>query len=1457
MLRSRLVSRSFALLALSIFWTLHPSSGPSVSARTASIGSAAAAASPATIPAYGDLSTSFIQNHGQAPSEVRFLSATGGAPIFFTDRDVRLVLARDGRRAALFLEFVGARDAHLIRPEERSGSFVNHLIGADVGRWKSGLPTYRAIRYSNVWPGIDAVFRGGDEALKYELVVRPGADPSRIRLRYRGGDAIRLTPSGELALDTAAGSVIDSAPTTYQMRDDGRYTPVESRYYLDADGAHGFKLGLYDTSRPLVIDPSIVYSTFLGGSAADQGNAIAVDATGNAYVAGSTRSADFPVTPGAYDTSWGGGATGIPPDAFVAKLNATGTALVYLTYLGGFASDEALGIAVDAAGSAYVTGYTESSDFPATPGALQTSIGSGGRDAFVAKLNAAGTDLVYSTFVGANAATNATAIAVDAAGAANITGDTLASNLPTTTGAIHAARIAPGRRDGFLLKLAPSGSSVSYGTYIGGSQEDLGTGVAIDGSGYSYVVGHTYSSDLRTSANAIQPEGNPSAYKSGDAGDSFIPMHNGLRVRRVTAFAVDPQLANVIYAGTDEAGLFTSNDGGASWTTINGGLPSSHPAVHDIAIQPRDAAVLVAVTSGGIYKSTDSGSTWRWVLSNAATRVVFAPSDPQVLYAASNSGGLKSVDGGESWMTVLSLAASAVAVDPRDAGIVYFGTQTAGVSKSIDGGSTWTAANNGLPSFSRHITALGLDPASPTVLYAAVQNTSAFKTSDGGASWFGIENCCSDVTRFTFDARDSRVLYASGENGIDKTTDGASWQKVRVRGIWGMDVHGFAASAGTLFAGSLADGDGFAYKIATGGTAGLIYGTYLGGSYVDRAQAIAVEANGNASIAVQTYSPDFPFTRRLADSAVEAAIVKLEPSGSRFIYASPLESSYYTYVRAIAVDRTGTAYLAASENDQAPYVRVDRVEPRGMVSSRVTLDGAAGVDAIEWPSGIAVDAGGDVYLAGTTNATNFPVSAGASQQNYGGGRSDAFITKLSFKDVGAVNLALGRTAVASSVEGTPYGASYAVDGNSQTRWSSQFSDPQWIYVDLGARYDVDRVVLHWETAFARFYDLQISDDAINWTPLASQSWGSDGGIDNWHNLTGTGRYVRMYGRARATPWGYSLWEIEIYGTPSSSPPPPPASVNLALKRFTFASSVEGPGLEPMRAVDGSLSTRWSSQFSDPQWIAVDLGQAIDITRVVLRWEMAYGADYQIQVSNDKSTWSTVRAVVGGDGGVDDLTGLSGSGRYVRMYGTRRGTHWGYSLLEFEVFGTFAETGGDIVLYAADAKPQHLRGWFKVADPSSPNGTKLATNDAGWSSTETPGTGAGTSVDFSFTPPQAGTYKIWLRLKATGNSKWNDSVWVQFSDASVNGSPVYRLASNSALLVNLEDCFGCGPSEWGWQDNAWWLSQSTVVALARGPQTIRILTREDGVQLDQIVLSPARYLSSPPGPVKNDTTIVAK
>ncbi|WP_238006671.1 ThuA domain-containing protein [Dactylosporangium sp. AC04546] len=307
----------------------------------------------------------------------------------------------------------------------------------------------------------------------------------------------------------------------------------------------------------------------------------------------------------------------------------------------------------------------------------------------------------------------------------------------------------------------------------------------------------------------------------------------------------------------------------------------------------------------------------------------------------------------------------------------------------------------------------------------------------------------------------------------------------------------------------------------------------------------------------------------------------------------------------------------------------------------------------------------EVYLNGVE--VNDYMSTRNIASGYVGVQNDGDAAHISYRNIRiktdgpppATDVARGRPVTVSSVEpGSPHTGANAVDGNAATRWGSAYSDPQWIAVDLGSTYTLNRVRLNWETAYGRAYQIQTSVDGSTWTTVYSTTTG-DGGVDDL-TVTGTGRYVRVYGTQRATQWGYSLWDLNVYGTASAG--------LLSQGRPVSASSVEpGSPHAAANAVDGNTATRWGSAYSDPQWISVDLGSVRTINRVRLNWETAYGRAYQIQTSVDGSTWTNIYSTTTGDGGIDDLT-VTGNGRYVRVNGTQRATQWGYSLWELEVYG---------------------------------------------------------------------------------------------------------------------------------------------------------------------------------------------
>ena len=448
------------------------------------------------LAAYAKLPLAFVPNVGQLDRRVRYAAQAGGSSFFFTRTEAVLALRKGKRGVALRLGFLGANPAPAIAGARPGTGRVNYLLGSDPARWHTNLPTYGEIVYRDLWPGADLRLRGQSGTLKYEFRLAPGADVSRIRLGYRGQQRLSLGRSGELRIETALGLLRDARPVSYQQIG-GRRVAVKSRFALGRGGAYGFTVGAYDRRYPLVIDPGLAYSTFLGGSGPDQGVGIAIDGAGSAYLTGTTGSDNFPTTAGAFDTTYNSGGG----DAFVTKLDASGAALGYSTYLGGSDDDGTSALALDGAGNAYVTGHTASADFPTTAGAFDTSF-NGSVDAFVTKLDASGAALGYSTYLGGSGYDGASGIELDGAGSAYLSGATDGTDFPTTAGAFDTTYNGLG--DAFVTKLDASGAALGYSTYLGGSGTDGGHSIAVDGAGGAYLTGNTQSyEDFPTTAGAF------------------------------------------------------------------------------------------------------------------------------------------------------------------------------------------------------------------------------------------------------------------------------------------------------------------------------------------------------------------------------------------------------------------------------------------------------------------------------------------------------------------------------------------------------------------------------------------------------------------------------------------------------------------------------------------------------------------------------------------------------------------------------------------------------------------------------------------------------------------------------------------------------------------------------------------------------------------------------------------
>jgi Beta-propeller repeat len=429
----------------------------------------------------------FELNRGQSAPDVKFVARGLGYRLLLSSTEAIATMPSATR--PLRLTFIGANTSpSVIGLDELSGK-ANYLLGAVPASWRTNIPLFASVLYRDLYPGIDLVYHANQQQLEYDFIVAPGADPGAIALGVDGAQGIELTPDGDLLLRTESGTLRHAKPVVYQQVDGDRRT-IQGRCILRGPRQVGFELGPYDASRPLVIDPTLAFSSYLGGSGSDMAQRVAIDAARNIYFTGRTGSQDFPVAnavPRSPGNSQG--------DAFVVKVSADGSTLLYATYFGGTGGDEGLDIGVDAAGDVYIAGITSSADFP-THNAIQPVYG-GSQDAFVVRLNVSGDAFVYATYLGGNDHDRAAGIAVDALGNAYVGGSTSSRDFPTEHPFQPQLR---GLSDAFITKLGPTGTLV-YSTYLGGSnkeQVDFVNGIAVNAAGNAYVAGTTSSKNFPT-----------------------------------------------------------------------------------------------------------------------------------------------------------------------------------------------------------------------------------------------------------------------------------------------------------------------------------------------------------------------------------------------------------------------------------------------------------------------------------------------------------------------------------------------------------------------------------------------------------------------------------------------------------------------------------------------------------------------------------------------------------------------------------------------------------------------------------------------------------------------------------------------------------------------------------------------------------------------------------------------
>jgi hypothetical protein len=515
----------------------------------------------------------FVENRGQWDGDFAYRALVGAMTVYVRPSGWTFVVAQARTRGvAVSMEWSGL--ARELVPQDRLPGVHHYFLGSDPTRWRADVPLHARVRLVDAWPQVDVVTRVEGGHFEYDLLVSPGVDLAELAIEVRGAKRLGIDDAGSLVIDTVLGQVRQPVPVTWQLRSDGTREAIRCGYTLLDAHRFGFSAPAWDGDRPLVIDPGLIFSSHLGGGAQDEANAVALDASGDATIAGTTLSINFPTTLGAFDLLWNGSS-----DAFVARLSASGSTLLYATYLGGSMIDEARGVAVDAAGAATVTGRTFSANFPTTAGAFDTTH-NGGTDVFLTRLSPGGGSLVGSTFVGGTLADEASAVALDATGAATVGGLSTSGDFPATPGAFDTTYNT--NQDGFVIRVSADVGSLVYATYLGGTDYEFVNSVALEASGAATVTGRTASSDFPTTAGAFDTTWNTGLVDAfvtriSPAGDTLVcsTFLGGVNNEDGRAVAVDPSGAAAVAGYASPGGPMGGGfpvTGGAFDTSHNGGF---------------------------------------------------------------------------------------------------------------------------------------------------------------------------------------------------------------------------------------------------------------------------------------------------------------------------------------------------------------------------------------------------------------------------------------------------------------------------------------------------------------------------------------------------------------------------------------------------------------------------------------------------------------------------------------------------------------------------------------------------------------------------------------------------------------------------------------------------------------------------------------------------------------------
>lgn len=1060
---------------------------------------------------YGDLPLSFEVNRGQTDARVEFFARAGGYTLYLTANEAVMSLRAPGRRSSkndrrpsatttersssIRMRLVGANTrARIVGLDELPGK-SNYFIGSDPKKWRLNVPNYSRVKYQNAYPGLDVLFYGNGRQLEYDFIVAPGASFKPIKLSFDGARRVRLEESGDLVIETTAGEIRQRKPAIYQQ-DGAKRLPISGGYVIAGDREIAFEVGEYDRTLALVIDPVLIYSTSIGGSNNDNANAIAVDAAGNAYIAGMTTSADFP-TLNPFQSKLGMGMNGfIPSDAFITKLNASGTAVLYSTYLGGGGADGANSIAVDAAGNAYATGYTGSTDYPTSPGAFQTNASSFG-DAFITKLNAAGNALAYSTRLGGPpssfgfrfVANNGLGIAVNSNGNAYVTGYTFSPSFPVKKAAqaeldrgFHNMccfpeclySFVPGPtpiEDAFVTKLNPSGTGLVYSTYVGGTAQEEGFAIAIDASESAYITGRTCSRDFTDGAYG-GGKSDAFAVKVSPSGKQFVysRLIGGGGDDLGNSIAVDSAGSAYVAGQSDSSNLVTSpaayqpvlggsvsyvsDDRGASWIA-GSGLPNSPVAV--LAVDPLNPLTVYAglgncSKSGGVFKSSDGGNAWRpsGLAGRFIRTIVIDPQNPSTLYADTS----KSTDGGGSWTAMTFpenthvLGAETLAIDPVNTTTLYIVSDGGSCGEAVfpssflkttDGGRTWDKVRNGGTTFGA--SSVSIDPRNPSTVYASSGNL--FKSTDSGNTWRVPYDGTRTLSVLAIDPTSTSTLYLK-ELGVSSTPPLEFFEnllKSTDGGATFVTLISKGPSITSLVVDSTNSSTLYAATNVRGNPRGVIKSTDGGLNWS------ATDLNG---MLINTLALDSLNSRLYAGAFfdTDGFIAKVSQDGSALVYSTYLGSRSPDVVAGIAIDGARNAYVTGqtlsdrfpakdplfATKPGGPFDTSAFVSKLNATGSAILFSSYLASNEAAFGSAVAVDGAGKAYVVGATGSPALFLSASLPESAHGG--SDVFVVKIgSTPRISGASI-LGKNLIVTG-EGLDSGAVILVGGVEQKTRNDQ------------------------------------------------------------------------------------------------------------------------------------------------------------------------------------------------------------------------------------------------------------------------------------------------------------------------------------------------------------------------------------------------------------------------------------